>query len=58
VHGMAASFLNQPVEVPDLRDRLRDLSGSGTCPQLLLRVGYADPPARPSYRRPVDDVLG
>lgn len=57
-HGVAASFLNQPVEVPDLRDRLRDLSGSATCPQLLLRAGYADPPARPSYRRPVDDVLG
>lgn len=55
-HGLAASFLNQPIEVPALRVRLRDLLGSGDSPQLLLRVGYgADD--RPTPRRTVADVL-
>ena len=57
VHGMAASFLNQPIEVPTLRDRLRSLPGGDACPQLLLRVGYAPTGDRPASRRPVVDVL-
>jgi hypothetical protein len=58
VHGVAASFLNQPVEVPALRDRLRGLPGGDACPQLLLRLGYAPAGGRPAARRPVLDVLG
>jgi nitroreductase len=42
-HGLAASFLNQPIEVPALRVRLRDLLGGSDSPQLLLRIGYAAP---------------
>ena len=56
-NGMAASFLNQPIEVPTLRDRLRGLPGGDACPQLLLRVGYAPTGDRPASRRPVVDVL-
>ena len=55
-HGLAASFLNQPIEVPALRVRLRDLVGGGT-PQLLLRIGYATTTDRPTPRRSVAEVL-
>lgn len=55
VHGVSASFLNQPVEVPALRTELARLVGGGH-PQLVLRIGYGDRvPA--SARRPVDEVL-
>jgi nitroreductase len=54
--GLSGSFLNQPIEVPRLRVRLRDLVGTERCPQLLLRIGYAAD-ARPTPRRTVADVL-
>lgn len=54
--GVAASFLNQPIEVPELRERLAaalDLSGF---PQVLLRMGYgSEAPATP--RRSVHETL-
>lgn len=55
-HGLAASFLNQPIEVPALRVRLRDLLGTCDSPQLLLRLGYGAND-RPTPRRAVSDVL-
>jgi len=55
-HGLSASFLNQPVEVPALRVRLRELVDTGRYPQLLLRIGYATTD-RPTPRRTVADVL-
>jgi nitroreductase len=54
--GVAASFLNQPIEVAELRPKLVDVLGQPTCPQVLLRLGYG-PPAPPSRRRLVDEVL-
>jgi hypothetical protein len=54
--GMVASFLSQPLEVPDVRHRLRRDVGERGHPQILLRVGYGPPP-RPSPRRPVELVL-
>ncbi|HCB03850.1 MAG TPA: hypothetical protein PLZ93_04525 [Nocardioides sp.] len=59
-HGLAASFLNQPIEVPPLRVRLGTLLGGVDSPQLLLRIGYATtdgPTVRPTPRRTVADVL-
>lgn len=44
--GMAASFLNQPIEVPTLREQLALLLNDGSVPQLLLRAGY------PTARQP------
>jgi hypothetical protein len=35
-----ASFLNQPIEVPELRTRLCSVIGREGFPQLLLRLGY------------------
>jgi hypothetical protein len=50
------SFLSQPIEVPDARQRLRRELGEPGLPQLLLRVGYGPRP-RATPRRPVDLVL-
>jgi hypothetical protein len=58
--GLCASFLNQPIEVPALRVRLRDLVPDGAYPQLLLRIGHApndQPTVKATPRRPVADVL-
>jgi hypothetical protein len=54
--GASVSFLNQALEVPELRDELRELVGTTRTPQLLLRFGYA-PQARPAPRRPLAEVL-
>lgn len=62
--GLRASFLNQPIEVPTLRPRLRDLTPCGPYPQLLLRVGYprsahdtGQSTGKATPRRAVADVL-
>ncbi|HEU4384632.1 MAG TPA: hypothetical protein VFR85_14185 [Anaeromyxobacteraceae bacterium] len=54
--GFVASFLSQPLEVPEVRNRLRRQVGEAGHPQVLLRVGYGPKP-RPTPRRPVDLVL-
>ncbi len=57
--GLAASFLNQPIEVPALRPRLAAAARLAGTPQLLLRIGrYDGPPLRPASRRPAEEVLG
>ena len=54
--GVSASYLNRPIEVAELRPRLRDALGLAGFPQVLLRLGYgADP--RPTPRRPLEEVL-
>jgi hypothetical protein len=56
--GLAASFLNQPVETDALRAPLGGLlDAGGDMPQLLLRLGYPATPDRPTPRRPVEAVL-
>jgi hypothetical protein len=40
VKGVSASFLNQPCQVPALREQLRRLLGLFGVPQLVLRMGY------------------
>ena len=54
--GISASFLNQPVELPDLRLKLRDLGGRGGYPQVLLRLGFASD-VRPTPRRHLEELL-
>ena len=54
--GVSASFLNQPIEVPELRPQLRDVIGRTGFSQLLLRMGYG-PEVRPTPRRTVEEVL-
>jgi len=54
VRGLATSLMTQPMEVADLRALLRR-EGAG-CAQAIVRIGYG-PPAAPSPRRAVDDVV-
>jgi Putative TM nitroreductase len=54
--NVAASFLNQPIEVESLRPRLSKLIGFGGFPQLLLRLGYGHE-VRPTPRRLIQDVI-
>lgn len=51
-----ASYLNQPVEVAELRTQLASLVGACPQPQLLLRLGYGPEP-RPQPRRTHAEVL-
>jgi hypothetical protein len=55
VEGVSASFLNQPIEVPELRRQLQVLIGEERVPQLLIRLGYGRR-VRATPRRPVADV--
>jgi hypothetical protein len=54
--GVWASFLNQPIEVPELRPRLSALLDQPGFPQLLMRLGYG-PEVQATPRRRVDEVL-
>jgi hypothetical protein len=56
--GYAASYLNQPLELPGLRQQLRDELRLAGWPQLILRLGHSTgalPPQAP--RRPPADLL-
>jgi hypothetical protein len=53
---VSASFLNQPVEVAELRPLVSELAGHSGHAQLVLRMGYG-PPVQATPRRPVRDVL-
>ena len=54
--GLSASFIAQPIEVPDCRAELRRLLGAGMNAQTILRVGHGSPVA-PTPRRPVAELL-
>jgi len=54
--GVSVSYLNQPIEIAELRDRVRTLLGREGEPQLILRLGYGRP-CRPTPRRGVAEVL-
>ncbi len=56
VEGIWASFLNQPIEVPDSRTKLGSLLGLRGFPQLILRLGYG-PDVKPTPRRTPGEVL-
>jgi hypothetical protein len=54
--GLHHSYFNMPVQVPDLRVRLRSLCGLTAWPQILIRVGFSlTGPAR-TPRRSVEEV--
>lgn len=54
--GLHASFLNQPIEVTELRARLAALAGHSGFPQLLLRIGRGQP-VKHTPRRPLEEVM-
>ncbi|MFI2435884.1 Acg family FMN-binding oxidoreductase [Streptomyces sp. NPDC018693] len=55
-HDIAAAFHTQPLELPDLRRRVRRSVFGGGHPQVILRLGYVNT-VRRTPRRPVRDVL-
>lgn len=55
-NGVYASFLSQPIEVAELRPRVREALGMEEVPQLLLRMGYATQ-GRPTPRRSVEEAI-
>jgi nitroreductase len=54
--GLAASFLNQPIEAHQLRPQLGRLIGREGYPQILIRLGYATTTGH-TPRRPAGEVL-
>lgn len=55
--NIKSAFLNQPIEVAELRSQFQRALGLGaSMPQLLLRFGFAAPLLR-SLRRPVEQVI-
>lgn len=55
--GVSASFLNQPVQLPEFRRWLVDATGLSGAPQVLLRVGYGMAARTTRGRRPLIDVM-
>ncbi len=56
VDSVWASFFNQPIEIPELRSRLKALFPQNGYPQILLRLGYGQE-IKPTPRRSVNEVL-
>jgi hypothetical protein len=53
--GVSTSYLNQAIEMPELRDGVSRLLGREGYPQIILRLGFGQA-VRPTPRRPVDRV--
>lgn len=51
-----ATFATQPLEVPHIREAVRDLLGTRGFPQMVLELGHAHSAAM-TPRRPADDVI-
>ena len=54
--GVSAAFHTQPLEVPHIREQIRDEFTGGAYPQMLVRFGRGGYTA-PKPRRPVTDTL-
>jgi hypothetical protein len=55
--GVSASFLNQPIEVIELRGRVAALLGTSGYPQMVLRMGFPVGEDRRTPRRDLADML-
>src|SRR5579859_5666383 len=55
-NGVSASFLYQSIELHDMRGDAAPPWPFPEIPQMVIRLGYGNPPAV-SRRRPIDDVL-
>lgn len=53
--GLSASFLNQPIEIPELRSELARMLRHEGYPQVILRLGYGAE-VQPTPRRRLTDV--
>lgn len=55
--GLAASYLNQVLEIQDLAEAVDLLFTPALNTQMILRLGYASTAGATAPRRPLDDVL-
>ncbi|MCX8108530.1 MAG: nitroreductase family protein [Verrucomicrobiae bacterium] len=55
--GVWASFLNEAIEVPEIRAQLAETFQLPGYPQVLLRLGYGPEPALPTPRRHPRELL-
>lgn len=55
--GLSSSFLNQPIQVTQLRWALRNLLGLSGFPQVMLRVGYAPDASVATPRRRTREAI-
>lgn len=55
--GLQASFLNQPLHLPELRDQVARMVPGAGVPQLILRIGRPVEELAPVVRRPLDQVM-
>jgi hypothetical protein len=52
------SFLNQPIQIPELRHKVIDtIKKERGFPQVLLRMGYYSHDIRPTPRRNLEEVI-
>lgn len=54
--GLSCSFLNQPVQIPQLRSELSKVLSQAGFPQIILRLGFCKQ-VKPTPRRKVEEVL-
>ncbi len=57
LEGVHTSYFNMPVQVSELRMKLRSLLGLSALPQLLLRIGYSFAEGPRTPRRAVEDLM-
>lgn len=55
-NGIQASFLNQPIEISNLRLQLQNILKTESCPQILLHIGF-EKDTHPKPKRTLEDVL-
>lgn len=55
--GLQYSFLNAPVQISILRDRVATVTSASRPPQLILRLGPGQQIVHPTPRRPIDEVV-
>jgi hypothetical protein len=55
--GLQYSFINHPVAVKGMRERIGDLAGASQPAQLLIRIGFAPAVEQPMPRRDLDSVI-
>jgi nitroreductase len=56
--GLSAAFINQVLEVPELRGQVATLLGRPGYPHMVIRLGFPEQPIHHAApRRPLDDVL-
>jgi nitroreductase len=55
--GLQAAFLNQPIQVAELRMHIAALLERPCFPQIIARIGHPAHPTHPTPRRPLTDVI-